>query len=188
MVISKPQPKWSDLAHSIKTAAPLEGAENSEFWMNVRTAVGVLTRHWFRQLSPEDIEDVQQSVLLKLQLPHIRARIFSSSLRLYYIARVIRSEGMKVTRVRDRERQFVDLDFAASIAAADSQPWLLIEFRDALKTFAEPDRILVYERLMEGRSIAELADKYGVKFTTMAMRLARLFARLRALMTTTAAG
>lgn len=181
---------WPDLLGRLLTdlesrgGAP--GVSGDELWRELRKRVRecadrVLSER--QSIRSEDIDDIVQAVLLKLQLPRTLARLQSVGSPLGYLVVMIRNSANDLAR-----RGWVELESSASLEQAISgleeihgplekqqaRGWLAREIR----RLKPAERALLYMRFWQGLRIAQIADLMGVPYSRIAVRLFRLLRKL----------
>jgi RNA polymerase sigma factor (sigma-70 family) len=172
----------ADLASRPKTAGPTEPEEPG--WAEIRAAIAfyshiVLSR--YSDLAAEDMDDVVQAILLKLQSPLTLRRLRLAGSPEGYIVVMLRNAAADLLRKRFRERE--------GLARYVLEPKLPAEpgedeikaarLRAALLSLPAAERTLLKMRYWGGMTIAQIATYSGVSYSAMAVRMFRILNRLR---------
>jgi RNA polymerase sigma factor (sigma-70 family) len=181
---------WSDLLERLRVdlAPPgaRSGVRDEEAWREVRSRIRYYAERVLAERSnihPEDVEDIVQAVLLKLQLPQNLERLRAARFYLGYLVVMIRNAANDLSRRRSVERDSLAL-FERAISQADeiheplerrqARLWLARELR-----LLRPDeRELLVLRFGQGMQIAKIAQKLQLPYSRVAVRLFRLLRKL----------
>ena len=130
---------------------------------------------------PADADDVVQSILLRLQQPATLRRFLASRSPKGYATVMVRNAAIDAMR---RKRRWVPVS-EDLIWIEDSPEAVLQEverqsaIRAALRQLSDSDRELLRMRFWSEMSIADIARKLNEPYSTVAVRMFRLLARLR---------
>ncbi len=136
-------------------------------------------------LAPEDVDDIVQDVLIKLQsLERLRRLRLAGSVDGYLVV-MMRNAATDLVRRRQREQAYVrswrpelgaaEIPDIFESAALDRGTKL----REALQSLTADERNLLRMRFWRGMSIGEIADEIHVSYSAAAVRLFRTLHRLR---------
>lgn len=134
--------------------------------------------------SRDDLDDVVQNVLVKLQSPDALRRLRAARAPAGYLVVMVRNASTDVIR-----RRVAQLDAAAietpvvaaeGAAAAFDRLERAAALRDALARLSDGDRLLLRLRFWQGLTIADIAGRLALPYSTVAVRLFRAQRRLRA--------
>jgi RNA polymerase sigma factor (sigma-70 family) len=184
---SAPPLSWRALIERLPAEDGRSGGRDEEAWREFSARVrrlAALSLRWQRGLLFEDIEDITQDVLTRFlaldEIERLRAAREPAS----YLVTVLRNQARNLARQRGR-REVRDEAF-------ETERWLEGEkggsegaepevraIRALLREIDEDDRELLRERFWVGKSIAEIAAMRGVPYSTVAVRLFRLYRELR---------
>ena len=133
---------------------------------------------------PIEADDVVQDVLVKLQSPDTVRRWRVAGGSAGYLIAIIRNLLIDSYRKQRVERRWFDRIGAEHLMGELARPpdeaavvsrWL----ERRLVDLGDDDRRLLHAVYWEGLSIREIADREGLKYSTVAVRLFRLLRRLR---------
>jgi|SRR5215213_1080217 len=181
---------WSDLLARLQ--ADLEARAGSldvsddEVWQESRKRIRQYAQRVLAErhsIHPEDVDDIVQAVLLKLQLPRTLERLHAARSPLGYLVVMIRNAANDMAR-----RRTVELESSAFLEQAISgleeihgplemqqaREWLAGEIR----LLKPGERALIYMRFWQGFQISQIAEKMGVPYSRVAVRLFRLMRKL----------
>jgi RNA polymerase sigma-70 factor, ECF subfamily len=138
----------------------------------------------FRGISIEDIDDIAQGVMLKLQSSLVREKLHSSSSAVSYLLTMVRNSGLDLVRSRGLEKEMLSQVipregemsplFGADLAET------LAALRRILVQLPDDDRLLLELRFEEGYPLGEIADRLNISYSATAVRLFRLLRQIRA--------
>jgi RNA polymerase sigma-70 factor (ECF subfamily) len=135
-----------------------------------------------RFVAREDVDDVVQTVLLKLQAPGALRRVRAAGSPGGYLAVMLRNAFVDLVRQRQAHGA-AEVGERADDAPSQSQRLEETERSRRLAAFAarlsEADRELLRLRYWSDLSIAEIAGLTGMKYSAVAVRLFRILGRLR---------
>jgi len=136
------------------------------------------------RLSREELEEVVQDILLRLQSPDALRRLRLAGSQEGYLFVVVRNHVFDVGRRLGRElHRLVPLadDVASAHVAPESpeQDETAPALHRELQRLSKEERRLLSLRFWEGLSIAEIARKDREPYSRVAVRLFRLLRRLR---------
>jgi RNA polymerase sigma-70 factor (ECF subfamily) len=133
--------------------------------------------------APDDTDDVVQTVLLKLQSPDALRRMRASGSPGGYATVMVRNAAVDAIRRRATAAPQGEppTTFEAPDEALDARARQAAVV-DLLDSLAASDRLLLRLRFWEDLSIADIAGRLGMPYSTIAVRLFRLLRRLRSQM------
>jgi RNA polymerase sigma factor (sigma-70 family) len=150
---------------------------------------GLVVRYCLRRgLQVADAEDVRQSVMMGLarslkgfRYDRARGRFRS------YLGRVVGRAVARFQQTRRHEVPLEDVDPAEAAAAPEDEQWVQ-EWRahhlrlalDAVRPGVEPGSLAVFEQLLEGREVAEVARETGMTEAAVHKVKQRMRDRLKA--------
>lgn len=142
-------------------------------------SVQVLAEH--PHLYHVSAEDLRQSILLKLQDPAIRLKIFQSTTPHGYLAAMMRNLAIDLLRRSRVERKvFREFLWERLRRRKSSVPDEKVQkLEEQLAKLSGDDRDLVEMRYGQNLSIQEIADALGLSYSATAARLCRLKSKLR---------
>lgn len=189
-----PQPNWSELVARLE--ADLKARDSfgqnqivdNDAWQTaaqlVRSRAQILA-FGFYGLQTADVEDLVQSVLLKLQSSVTMSRLRAARSVEGYIFVMLRNAANDLVRRRQVER----LRFSSLQEHRPTEPLTDPQYAQdtenatllagALALLSEEDRELLRMRFWRNLSIAEIAAETGLSYSATAVRLFRLLHRLR---------
>jgi RNA polymerase sigma factor (sigma-70 family) len=132
-------------------------------------------------LSPEDMDDVLQAILLKLQTPETLRRLRLAGSPEGYIVVMLRNAAADLLRKRFREREGLEryLLEPRLLAEAKEDEIKGARLRVALLSLSPIERALLKMRFWQGMNIAEIAAQTGATYSATAVRMFRILKRLR---------
>jgi len=187
------EPNWNDLI--VRLEDDLRAREtlqsdpslDEEAWLLaaqlLRSRARIVTLG-YPQLQPADVEDLVQSVLLKMQSTVTIRRLRAARSTEGYVYVMLRNAAHDLLRRRQFEqRLFNSLDDQANQISAEFR---LVErteaasmLGEALQSVNESDMELLRMRFWRNMSIAEIAKENSMSYSGTAVRLFRLLHRLR---------
>lgn len=176
--------EWQELLKLLSRSDAAAGSNQTmtdAAWSEVRTRLRAYARKIAR-LAPDDIDDVVQAVLLKLQDPAFITRLRNTRAPAAYIVVSLRHAATDIARVRARERVKMaryGLSLLTPQLGPSGRETRLTELGAALARLSEDERALLRLRFWRDLSIAQIAEQQGVTYSTMAVRLFRLLRKLR---------
>ena len=136
------------------------------------------------RVTPEDTDDVVQETMLKLQSPRTMQRLRAAGSPAGYVMVMMKNAFTDLARRRLREIQ-VEAPFEETIAAELSEDVEALKDQEiermkvALRSLRPEDRYLLRMRFWKNMSVGEISDLIGVSYSATAVRLFRIFSRLR---------
>lgn len=136
-------------------------------------------------VDPEEIEDVVQTVALKLLDSSALARIRAARSPKGYAIMMIRNAAIDIGRRHAREPQGLPAgSFDPSDQASMPDQILELETRreeveQLLAGLSDAELLLLRLRFWENLSFGEIAQRMGMPYSTVAVRMFRLLRRLR---------
>ena len=121
--------------------------------------------------NPADAEDVLQTVFLRILIQQERCELSSASAA--YFRRAATNASIDVLRRRMAHAE-TPLDDIPSQAARESSPLLKLRLRQAIGQLDTEDAELFLLKYVEGLSVAELAEQFGIGMGTVGSRLFRI--------------
>jgi RNA polymerase sigma factor (sigma-70 family) len=135
-------------------------------------------------LSPEEIDEIIQDALIKLQKPATLRRLRMAGSPAGYLAVLIRH--LIIDKARRRKRvSFVELPLREDLLPLQSDPRGALEeekmarLREALTSLRPEDIVLLRLRFWLGFSIQQIAEKNDLSYSATAVRLFRILKNLR---------
>lgn len=137
-------------------------------------------------LQAQDVEDIVQNVLVKLQSPVTIRRLRAARSAEGYTVVMLRNAANDLVRRRQLERTLFSSwegDQRASEPASD--PEYVVQAEEAsvlakgLESLTETERELLRMRFWRNMSIGEIATETGLSYSTTAVTLFRILHRLR---------
>ena len=132
----------------------------------------------------EDLDDLVQNILVKLQSPEALRRLRAARSPSGYLTVMVRNAAIDLIR-----RQASSQDPIPPVEEAPGDPNAALggldhqrrveALRLVMTRLSESDRLLLRLRFWEEQSIAEIAIQFGMPYSTIAVRLFRLLRRLR---------
>jgi RNA polymerase sigma-70 factor (ECF subfamily) len=183
----KRQDDWSSLVDRLlaevrgRPASPQRPSEDTA-WSDLR---GRLHRMARLLVDDENVDDVVQAVALKLQTADALARMRAARSPEGYAFVMVRHAAIDLERRRSHESGSLSLDSHDAPDPAPAQDLVLErrlrqdQLKLALDGLADSDRLLVRLRFWENLSIAQIAARLGMPYSTVAVRMFRLLRRLR---------
>jgi RNA polymerase sigma factor (sigma-70 family) len=134
-------------------------------------------------LTREDVEDITQASLLKLQGSTTWRRFRTADSIVGYLLVLVRNQALDVERRRSVERAALqDLSSelrADSLRESRDATAALERLRSVMDTLLPAERQLIDLRFWRGMRLDEIADKLGVPYSTVAGRMFRLLHKLQ---------
>lgn len=170
------------------TPTPAQESESARLWQEMTERVQRIARKGFcRRIPLADVEDIEQRVILKLLSPRtLRVATHSSSPGMY-IAQMIRHELVDYVRRQVRET-FLTHDIDENMAVVDPvsehEASLAEEnferLEQSLAVLTPTEQRLLWKRFWEETRIRDIARDMGLSYSTVAKRMFRAMAKLRA--------
>lgn len=151
----------------------------------LRTGARLL--HATLRVTPEDTDDVVQETMLKLQSPRTMQRLRAAGSPAGYVMVMMRNAFTDLARRRLREVQ-VEAPFEETVAAELSEEVEALKDQEiermkvALRSLRPEDRYLLRMRFWKNMSVGQISDLIGASYSATAVRLFRIFSRLRGAM------
>ncbi len=148
----------------------------------LRTGARLL--HATLRVTPEDTDDVVQETMLKLQSPRTMQRLRAAGSPAGYVMIMMRNAFTDLARRHLREIQ-VEAPFEETIAADLSEEMESLKDQEiermkvALRSLRPEDRYLLRMRFWKNMSVGQASDLIGASYSATAVRLFRIFSRLR---------
>jgi RNA polymerase sigma factor (sigma-70 family) len=139
----------------------------------------------YSSLGLDDLEDIIQTLLLKLQSAHIMRRVAISGSPAGYIAVMMRNAAIDLIRSRRHQVEYsTSLDDVPASRGIGSFPESeKIEsasaLQSALRHLTAEERYLLELRFWRDMSISETASHLGINYSATAVRLFRVLAKIR---------
>ncbi len=183
---------WADLLGILKQslAKQQEGERSGdelveEAWRELSARVHILASKLLPKrtdISPDDIEDVVQEALLKMQRGDIITRLASSNSIAGYVAVMLRNRAIdfvrsKVARRECLSNEIPEVSYEERVTVDDLR---LDRLEEAVSSLNDADRAVLRMKFWDDLSIRSIAADLGVKYSTAAVRLFRAIKRLRA--------
>lgn len=136
------------------------------------------------QLEPNTATDIAQEILIKLQNPVTLRRLKAAGTPDGYLFVIVRNEILDTLR---RNRKVVsaevplteELISAYNVTQEQAGMDKTERLRSALESLRFEDRALLHMRFWQELSIGQIAEKTGLKYSTVAVRLFRVLKHLR---------
>ena len=172
----------ADLARRARRGENVEPEEPG--WADVSAAIAFYSHvvvNRYGGLSPEDMDDVLQAILLKLQTPETLRRLRLAGSPEGYIVVMLRNAAADLLRKRFREREGLEryLLEPRLLAEANEDEIKGARLRVALLSLSPIERALLKMRFWQGMNIAEIAAQTGATYSATAVRMFRILKRLR---------
>lgn len=131
----------------------------------------------------EDLDDLAQNVLIKLQSPDVLRRLRAARAPSGYLAVMVRHAAIDLIRRRTTLRDAVEpieenSDLNAVLDGLDQEKRVAL-LRHVVGQLSDADRLLLRLRFWDEMSIADIARQFGMPYSTIAVRLFRMLRRLR---------
>jgi RNA polymerase sigma-70 factor (ECF subfamily) len=129
------------------------------------------------------LDDLVQTVLLKLQSRETLRRVRAARAPLGYLTTMLRSALVDQVRRNARnpvglEEDYVDLETRSPLAQVERNQEAH-RLRAAVRRVPAADRLLLEMRFWDGLSLGEIAEQMRLPYSTVAVRLFRILRRLR---------
>jgi RNA polymerase sigma factor (sigma-70 family) len=187
------EPSWDDLISRLEddlrareSADPVSIVDDEawEIAAQLLRSRGRILAFSHSGLQPSDIEDLVQSVLLKIQSAVTLRRLRAARSTEGYVFVILRNAANDLVRRRQFERNlFSSLDEGADEPASEpryvEQTEAASVIGEVLQSLGEGDRELLQMRFWRNMTIAEIANETGISYSTTAVRLFRILHRLR---------
>jgi RNA polymerase sigma factor (sigma-70 family) len=185
--------KWSELVPRLETDLRARNrdstllAPEANAWITaermLRTHGQVLLRT-HHSLSVEDVEDIVQDTLLKLQSRHVMRRLKLAGSAAGYISVMMRNAAIDLLRSRWRSVEYPgdgleSQPFLKSGKHSGEQLELASSLWPALQRLTPGERELLELRFWHDMTIAEIANHLGIAYSASAVRVFRALRRLR---------
>jgi len=159
---------------------------DEEAWKEVQRRVLRYSQMLSRraQLEPDTAIDIAQEILLKLQNPATLRRLKAAGARDGYLFVIVRNQVLDTLR-RNRKAVSAEVPLTEELISAyevgqeQSSTDRAERLSIALKSLRSQDRALLQMRFWQELSIAQIAQKTGLKYSTVAVRLFRVLKNLR---------
>jgi RNA polymerase sigma-70 factor (ECF subfamily) len=178
--------EWEHLLGTLAREVANRGAADAtqpgeRAWRELRRQIERAARLY---ASRDDLEDVVQNVLVKLQSAEALRRLRAARSPAGYLAVMVRNSTTDLVRKRpgpeaqrnEDANHLPDYTSLQQLALNDRAAAL----RHAIARLADGDRLLLRLRFWDDLSIAEIAARVGVPYSTAAVRLFRAQRRLKA--------
>jgi len=164
-----------------RRAAGASTPASDEAWEELGRRVRGIGRFF---VTRDDLDDLVQEVLMKLQSPGVLRRLRAARAPAGYLAVMVRHAATDLIRrraaplgttqrveegARDLSTVLEGLDREKRVAA----------LRQVVARLSDGDRLLLRLRFWEEMSMADIARRLGVPYSTVAVRLFRMLRRLR---------
>jgi RNA polymerase sigma factor (sigma-70 family) len=153
-----------------------------EVWKRVLRYSHILSSR--AQLAPDTASGIAQEILIKLQNPATLRRLSAAGAPDGYLFVIVRNEVLDTLR---RNRRAVSTEVPLTEELISSYDVIREQtgtdkaerLRLALQSLRSEDRTLLHMRFWQDLSIAQIAEKTGLKYSTVAVRLFRVLKYLR---------
>jgi RNA polymerase sigma factor (sigma-70 family) len=156
--------------------------DQDEIWLEVSRRVRGIAERILSELPREDLEDVIQAVLLKLQSLHVIEQVRAARFPMGYVMVMIRNTAHDLARQQVTERdalQRLGKHFVESfVSQALEEPAPEDRLSMELFRLSDEEREILRLRFWEGLKIGEIAARRGGSYSAVAVRLFRLLRRL----------
>lgn len=135
-------------------------------------------------LSVEEVEDVRQDVLVRLQDPEILVKCATSNRHpsIELIA-LVRTAARRIMRANSREIEHLApirrLYLAAASDVGSSELLIGLQESDLLRHLTQEEKTLLYWRFVDKKTFSEIAETLDQNYDTVVKRIHRLLERLR---------
>ena len=191
---------WPELIHRLERDLRMRDRSigpvrrDSEAWAELVRRIRLYARmlvRWSPTSSVEDVDDLTQDILTRLQTRHGMEQLRKVRSPTMYFMRVVRNAAIDATRRhRRRERslkQFweevlspAELDSGDEISEATySTDDGVTRLRVALGNLSEEEQQLLKLRFWDELSLSQIATRLRLGYSAVALRFFRLFRRLR---------
>jgi len=187
------EPSWDDLISRLED--DLEARESAGSRLPLNEEVWALAAQYLRSrgevlafshsgMQPADIEDVVQSVLLKIQSLVTIRRLRAARSTEGYIFVMLRNAANDLVRRRQFERGLFS-SLEAKVDEPHEEPGYVkqteaISFvSTVLESLSSSDQELLQMRFWRNLTISEIAEEKGMSYSNVAVRLFRVLHRLR---------
>jgi RNA polymerase sigma factor (sigma-70 family) len=157
-------------------------SERDDLWQKVGDRVHGIAARILRELPREDLQDVVQAVLLKLQSPQVLDQVLSARFKMGYVVVIVRNTARDLARRRLQERDALQqlgqhfVEFLEPAALEEGSP--SDRLGEELARLSSDERKLLALRFWRGLRIGEIAEHRGESYSAVAVRLFRLLRRL----------
>lgn len=173
--------RWRGIFTKLKTDVKWGKQEEDEAWKEMLRRVRLCAA----RVVPEDVrEEVIQKVLVKLLSLQTLERVAAAGSVAGYLAVALRNTFSDMYRHRSRGKEvslldvFIQQDISGDTGPSQNDP-LVSVLRKEVRALPEKDRDLLRLRFWKELTIAEIAEKQGERYSTVAVRLFRLLKKLR---------
>ena len=179
--------EWTDLVDRLveevqSRPSSARGTSGDTAWSDLLGRLGRMARLF---VDAQDVDDVVQAVALKLQIIDAISRMRAARSPEGYAFMMIRNASIDL--MRRRAHQPVSLiEGHDTLDPTPMQDQVLErrlrqdELTAVLDGLSDSDRLLLTLRFWEELSIAEIAERFGMPYSSVAVRMFRLLRRLRA--------
>jgi RNA polymerase sigma-70 factor (ECF subfamily) len=134
--------------------------------------------------NPEDLEDLVQEIVLKLQSAHVMRRLQIAGSPAGYIAVMMKNAAIDLIRRRRREVPYVESPEMGHHTIQLTEVgverfYRLVRLRKSVAALKHEDRILLRMRFWNNMSIAQIAENLNLSYSATAVRLFRVLRALR---------
>lgn len=138
---------------------------------------------WDASLSQDEIDDIAQDLLVKLQRPEVLAKVAAARSPQNYLFAIVRHQARDIARREQRilsRRENIEREIyqAEETDLPDQGASESVYLRTAMDLLGVDDRELLVACYWNDVSIEELARRLGVSYSTIAVRLHRARRRL----------
>jgi RNA polymerase sigma factor (sigma-70 family) len=126
-----------------------------------------------------DSTELAQCVLLKLQEPDVLERVATAEAPEAYLRRMVHNEATDLRRRQTIERRALGRLARVPQQSLPPDDSILERLGQEWDQLTQDEQQLLMVRFWEDRSIGEIADRLGIRYSTAAVRLFRLLHRLR---------
>jgi RNA polymerase sigma factor (sigma-70 family) len=184
---------WKDLVPRLEAdllardQASVENNRDEEAWRSAERLLRVYGQIFLRTgsiLRPEDVEDIVQDIVLKLQSRQIMRRLRVAGSPAGYVAVMMKNAAIDLVRRRQRELALVQpIEEETRSAIADESDARDLDqasrLKESLRLLRPEDRDLLRMRFWKNMSIAEMSETLGISYSATAVRLFRTLKRVR---------
>lgn len=183
---------WLDLLEMLRDWSPgaIEGGaardRHEQAWNEVDRRLRLFAAAKLAQnlgLTREDVEDVTQSSLLKLQSNTVWRRLRTADSIVGYLLVIVRNQAMDVARRRSAEQktllQLPSESLSYPTRESEDATVSIERLRSAVNSLSPDERRLVDLRFWKGMRLDEISHCLHLPYSTVAGRMVRLLNKLQ---------
>ena len=145
-------------------------------------AYGQVLNRTHPDLHKDEVEDLVQDLLLKLQSPRTLQRLKAAGSPAGYVAVMLRNAATDLLRQRQRRIELALSEELPAPETSEAQTGVSERLRKALLSLSPEERNLLRMRFWRGLSIAQIAEASNSMYSATAVRLFRILHKLRVLL------